>query len=107
MAVGGIVSHSDVNTIIAAGRADLCALARGYLVDAYFVRHCADAQDYDLPNWPSQYRRAKEVRMRGAGDRPRIACGRGAGPMRKTLTAAAAPAMLAAALILAAGRPGR
>jgi len=66
MAVGGIVSHSDVNTIIAAGRADMCALARGYLVDAYFVRHCADAQDYDLPNWPSQYRRAKEVRMRGA-----------------------------------------
>jgi anthraniloyl-CoA monooxygenase len=66
MAVGGIVSHGDANTIIAAGRADLCALARGYLVDPYFVRHAAHAQNYDALNWPSQYRRAKEVRMRGA-----------------------------------------
>jgi anthraniloyl-CoA monooxygenase len=66
MAVGGIVSHGDANTVIAAGRADICALARGYLVDPYFVRHAAHAQDYDALNWPSPYRRAKEVRMRGA-----------------------------------------
>jgi anthraniloyl-CoA monooxygenase len=66
MAVGGIVSHGDANTIVAAGRADLCALARGYLVDPYFVRHAAHAQSYDALNWPSQYRRAREVRMRGA-----------------------------------------
>jgi anthraniloyl-CoA monooxygenase len=66
MAVGGIVSHGDANTVIAAGRADICALARGYLVDPYFVRHAAHAQNYDAPSWPSQYRRAKEVRMRGA-----------------------------------------
>jgi anthraniloyl-CoA monooxygenase len=65
MAVGGIVSHGDANTIVAAGRADLCALARGYLVDPYFVRHAAHAQNVDA-NWPSQYRRAREVRMRGA-----------------------------------------
>jgi anthraniloyl-CoA monooxygenase len=65
MAVGGIVSHGDANTIVAAGRADLCALARGYLVDPYFVRHAAHAQSYPL-DWPSQYRRAREVRMRGA-----------------------------------------
>jgi anthraniloyl-CoA monooxygenase len=66
MAVGGIVSHGDANTVIAAGRADLCALARGYLVDPYFVRHAAHAQDYDGLDWPGPYRRAKEVRMRGA-----------------------------------------
>jgi anthraniloyl-CoA monooxygenase len=65
MAVGGIVSHGDANTIVAAGRADLCALARGYLVDPYFVRHAAHAQNVDA-NWPSQYRRAREVRLRGA-----------------------------------------
>ena len=29
MSVGGIVSHGDINTIIAAGRADMCALGRG------------------------------------------------------------------------------
>jgi anthraniloyl-CoA monooxygenase len=66
MAVGGIVSHGDANTVIAAGRADICALARGYLVDPYFVRHAAHSQNYDALNWPGQYRRAKEVRMRGA-----------------------------------------
>jgi anthraniloyl-CoA monooxygenase len=66
MAVGGIVSHGDANTVIAAGRADICAMARGYLVDPYFVRHAAHAQNYEALNWPSQYRRAKEVRVRGA-----------------------------------------
>ena len=66
MAVGGIVSHGDANTLIAAGRADICALARGYLVDPYFVRHAAHAQGYDALDWPGPYRRAKEVRMRGA-----------------------------------------
>jgi anthraniloyl-CoA monooxygenase len=66
MAVGGIVSHGDANTLIAAGRADICALARGYLVDPYFVRHAAHAQGYDALDWPAPYRRAKEVRMRGA-----------------------------------------
>ncbi len=66
LAVGGIVSHGDANTIIAAGRADICALARGYLVDPYFVRHAAHAQDYGALDWPGPYRRAKEVRVRGA-----------------------------------------
>ncbi|HWF96842.1 MAG TPA: bifunctional salicylyl-CoA 5-hydroxylase/oxidoreductase [Xanthobacteraceae bacterium] len=66
MAVGGIVSHGDANTVVAAGRADLCALARGYLVDPYFVRHAAYAQGYDALEWPGPYSRAKEVRMRGA-----------------------------------------
>jgi anthraniloyl-CoA monooxygenase len=65
MAVGGIVSHGDANTIIAAGRADICALARGYLVNPYFVRHAAHAQGYDGLDWPGPYRRAKEVRVRG------------------------------------------
>jgi anthraniloyl-CoA monooxygenase len=65
MAVGGIVSPGDANTLIAAGRADLCALARGYLVDPYFVRHAAHAQGYDALEWPAPYRRAREVRMRG------------------------------------------
>jgi anthraniloyl-CoA monooxygenase len=66
MAVGGIVSHGDINTIIAAGRADMCALARGYLEDAYFARHAARAQNYTGLKWPSQYRRASEIQLRGA-----------------------------------------
>jgi anthraniloyl-CoA monooxygenase len=65
MAVGGIVSHADINTIVAAGRADMCALGRGSLEDAYFPRHAARAQSYGGLKWPSQYRRAGEVQLRG------------------------------------------
>jgi anthraniloyl-CoA monooxygenase len=66
MAVGGIVSYSDVNTIVAAGRADMCALGRGYLEDAYFARHAARELNYAGLKWPSQYRRAAEIQLRGA-----------------------------------------
>jgi anthraniloyl-CoA monooxygenase len=65
MAVGGIVSHGDVNTIIGAGRADMAALARGYLEDAYFARHAARAQNYGGLSWPNQYRRAADIQLRG------------------------------------------
>ncbi len=46
------------------GRADLVALARGYMFDAYFPRHAAHQQGYaDMP-WPNQYRGATALRMR-------------------------------------------
>ncbi|MDP1572363.1 MAG: bifunctional salicylyl-CoA 5-hydroxylase/oxidoreductase [Vicinamibacterales bacterium] len=54
MAVGNISSFTDVNTIIAAGRADLCLLARAHLFDPYWTRHAAFMQQYALP-WPSPY----------------------------------------------------
>lgn len=54
MAVGNISSYTDVNTILAAGRADLCLLARMHLWDPYWTRHAAYAMDHDLP-WPPQY----------------------------------------------------
>jgi anthraniloyl-CoA monooxygenase len=54
MAVGNISSWMDVNTIVAAGRADLCLLARAHLFDPYWTRHAATMQGYDLP-WPPQY----------------------------------------------------
>ena len=55
MAVGNISSWMDVNTIVAAGRADLCLIARAHLFDPYWIRHAAYMLDYDLP-WPNQYR---------------------------------------------------
>lgn len=55
MAVGNVSSWMDVNTIIAAGRADLCLLARAHLFDPYWTRHAAKMLDYDLP-WPNQYK---------------------------------------------------
>src|SRR3989441_12068353 len=54
MTVGKIASWADVNPIIAAGRADLCVLARAHLYDPYWTRHAAYEQGYDLP-WPNQY----------------------------------------------------
>jgi anthraniloyl-CoA monooxygenase len=58
MTVGNIASWADVNSILAAGRADLCVLARAHLFDPYWTRHAAYEQNYDLP-WPPQYVSAK------------------------------------------------
>ena len=55
IAVGAIASYDDVNTIIAAGRADLCALARPHLYDPHWTLHAAAEQDYDLVEWAPQY----------------------------------------------------
>jgi anthraniloyl-CoA monooxygenase len=54
MAVGNISSYMDVNTILAAGRADLCCLARAHLWEPYWTRHAAWALDHPLP-WPPPY----------------------------------------------------
>ena len=48
MAVGNIVIL-DVNTIIAAGRTDLCLLARARIFDPCWTRHAAWMLGYPLP----------------------------------------------------------
>lgn len=53
--VGNISTYEDVNSILAAGRADLCALARAHLYDPYWTRHTATRQGWEMP-WPDQYR---------------------------------------------------
>jgi anthraniloyl-CoA monooxygenase len=55
MSVGNISSWMDVNTIIAAGRADLCLIARAHLFDPYWTHHAAHMLRYRLP-WPEPYR---------------------------------------------------
>ena len=55
IAVGAIASYDDVNTIILAGRADLCALGRPHLYEAAWTLHAAADQEYDGVHWPSQY----------------------------------------------------
>jgi anthraniloyl-CoA monooxygenase len=54
MTVGNISSAADVNTILAAGRADLVVLARAHLWDPYWTRHAAADLGYALP-WPAPY----------------------------------------------------
>jgi anthraniloyl-CoA monooxygenase len=59
IAVGNISSGDQVNTIVAAGRADLCALARPHLDDPAFTLHAAKEQGYPDVFWPNQYILAK------------------------------------------------
>jgi anthraniloyl-CoA monooxygenase len=54
MAVGNISSFTDVNTILAAGRADLVLMARAHLWDPYWTRHAAYEMGHPL-GWPPQY----------------------------------------------------
>jgi anthraniloyl-CoA monooxygenase len=56
--VGAIATAADVNSILAAGRADLCVLARAHLWDPYWTRHAARDEGHDLP-WPDQYASVK------------------------------------------------
>jgi anthraniloyl-CoA monooxygenase len=55
MAVGAITEPDHVNSIIASGRADLCALARPHLADPYWTLHAAAEIGYKDTPWAKQY----------------------------------------------------
>jgi anthraniloyl-CoA monooxygenase len=55
MTVGNITTADQVNTILLAGRADLCVLARPHLRNPHWTLFAAEEQGYsDLP-WPDPY----------------------------------------------------
>jgi anthraniloyl-CoA monooxygenase len=55
IAVGNIFEADHVNTIIAAGRADLCALARPHLADPFWTLHAAAEEGCEEVAWPKPY----------------------------------------------------
>ncbi|HLL09495.1 MAG TPA: bifunctional salicylyl-CoA 5-hydroxylase/oxidoreductase [Rubrivivax sp.] len=55
VAVGAIFEADHVNMVIAAGRADLCAVARPHLADAAWTLHEAARIGHDGIAWPVQY----------------------------------------------------
>jgi anthraniloyl-CoA monooxygenase len=55
IAVGAITEADHANSIIAAGRADLVALARPHLADAAWTLHEAAKLDNREVDWPQQY----------------------------------------------------
>jgi anthraniloyl-CoA monooxygenase len=59
IAVGAISEADHANSIIAAGRADLCAVARPHLADPSFVLHEAARIGYGGIAWPKQYLTAR------------------------------------------------
>ena len=60
IAVGNIYETDHVNSILAAGRADLCALARPHLSDPYWTLHASTALGHGRQHWPIQYLSGKE-----------------------------------------------
>jgi anthraniloyl-CoA monooxygenase len=55
LAVGNIYEPDHVNSIVAAGRADLCLLARPHLWDPFWTLRAAAQLGYPGARWPVQY----------------------------------------------------
>jgi anthraniloyl-CoA monooxygenase len=76
IAVGAISSHDDVNSILLAGRADLCALGRAHLYDPQWTLHAAAEQDVKgyQELWPLPFAagRRKPPTARTDAIRPRL-----------------------------------
>jgi anthraniloyl-CoA monooxygenase len=66
MCVGTITTADQVNTIIAAGRADLVALARPHLVDPYFTMRAAAWYGAPAIHCPPQYLAGKDQIFRNS-----------------------------------------
>ncbi|MGD6742637.1 bifunctional salicylyl-CoA 5-hydroxylase/oxidoreductase [Streptomyces sp. BH106] len=73
VAVGAISSWDDVNSLVLAGRTDLCALARPHLYDPNWTLHAAAEQGYAGPGvvWPRQYGAGSRRPQTGRLDAPK------------------------------------
>jgi anthraniloyl-CoA monooxygenase len=73
IAVGAISSYDDVNSLILAGRADLCALARAHLYDPQWTLHAAADQGYVGPGavWPDPFKAGSRRPQSGRTDGPK------------------------------------
>lgn len=84
IAVGAIASPDDVNSLLLAGRADLCALGRTHLYDPHWTLHAAAEQEYTgaAADWPAPYRagRRRPPTARTDAVRPRLSLLRGEQP---------------------------
>jgi anthraniloyl-CoA monooxygenase len=76
IAVGAISSYDDVNSILLAGRADLCAVGRSHLYDPHWTLHAAAEQGFtgDSAAWvqPFQAGNRKPPSARTDAVRPRL-----------------------------------
>ena len=70
IAVGAISGYDDVNSIILAGRADMCALGRAHLYDPAWTLHAAAEQDVAV-SWPVPFQRGSRKPPTGRTDGPR------------------------------------
>ncbi len=66
IAVGNITTPDQINTIVAAGRADIVALARPHLTDPHFTLQAAAHYGHIEQHWPVQYGAGKAQAERQA-----------------------------------------
>lgn len=73
IAVGALSSWDDVNSLVLAGRADLCALARAHLYDPHWTLHAAAEQGYTGPGapWPLPYQAGSRRPPTGRTEAPK------------------------------------
>ena len=64
IAVGNITTADQVNTIVAAGRADLVALARPHLTNPHFTLEASAWYGHAAQRWPVQYDAGRDQAMR-------------------------------------------
>jgi anthraniloyl-CoA monooxygenase len=74
LAVGAISEADHVNSIVAAGRADLCAVARPHLANPAWTLMEAAKIGYQAQPWPKQYLAAKQQLERNL-ERERVQAG--------------------------------
>jgi anthraniloyl-CoA monooxygenase len=70
IAVGAISSYDDVNSLLLAGRADLCALGRTHLYDPQWTLHAAADQGYPI-TWPKPFAAGSRRPQTGRNDGPK------------------------------------
>ncbi len=66
MTVGAVTTPDQVNTLIAAGRADLVALARPHLANPYFTLQASAWYQHMPQHWPKQYLSGRDQAFRVA-----------------------------------------
>jgi anthraniloyl-CoA monooxygenase len=64
IAVGNITTADQVNTIVAAGRADICAIARPHLTNPHFTLAASAEYGYADQFWPLPYLAGKDQAFR-------------------------------------------
>jgi len=79
IAVGAISEADHVNSIIAAGRADLCAIARPHLANPAWTLLESARIGYTEVEWPKQYRSAKSQLERNLERERQMAAAQGGG----------------------------
>ncbi len=80
IAVGAITDADQANSIIAAGRADLCAVARPHLADPAWTLHEAAKLQSREVDWPKQYLSGRDQMYREIAKQQQMAAAAAANP---------------------------